>query len=226
VTEPTPIEPHYDTADVAKLCGVKQRQARQRTSKVVNLCHQQNGPAVLVAPRTRPIWFRRLTAMSIPSRCRPKFEFIPFVDVVSDGFKAHWDTRDVAKACGVSLRQANNLCRDEFGYSTKYRLYADGMNRVVQRHLANCRIRQKPTNILYKKGVIPVDLRWEVWERDNFTCQHCGARRYLCIDHIYPESRGGQTVLSNLQTLCKRCNAKKSCKIVESEVSDARNSAP
>lgn len=61
----------------------------------------------------------------------------------------------------------------------------------------------------FKKQIIPEKLRWEVWERDNFTCLNCGARQYLTIDHIIPEFKGGKTELSNLQTLCRNCNARK-----------------
>lgn len=60
-----------------------------------------------------------------------------------------------------------------------------------------------------KKKRIPPEIRWAVWERDNFICQHCGARQYLSIDHIVPESRGGTLALDNLQTLCKSCNSSK-----------------
>lgn len=59
------------------------------------------------------------------------------------------------------------------------------------------------------KVPIPDDLRWESWERDNFTCRHCGARRFLSVDHIVPESRGGTLDPSNLQTLCRSCNSRK-----------------
>jgi hypothetical protein len=61
------------------------------------------------------------------------------------------------------------------------------------------------------KPKIPDPLRWEVWERDNFTCKSCGARQDLTIDHIVPESKGGKTIKDNLQTLCRSCNSKKGC---------------
>ncbi len=59
------------------------------------------------------------------------------------------------------------------------------------------------------KESIPEGLRWEVFERDDFTCQHCGARRYLSVDHIWPESKGGRLELGNVQTLCRSCNSRK-----------------
>ena len=60
-----------------------------------------------------------------------------------------------------------------------------------------------------KKEPIPPDIRWAVWERDNFTCKHCGSRKNLTIDHIVPESKGGKMTMENAQTLCKSCNSRK-----------------
>lgn len=62
------------------------------------------------------------------------------------------------------------------------------------------------------KKEIPDSLRWAVWERDNFTCQKCGSRRNLSIDHVYPESKGGELTMENCQTLCKSCNSRKGAK--------------
>ena len=62
---------------------------------------------------------------------------------------------------------------------------------------------------LHKKEPIPDKIRWAVWERDNFTCQDCGARKNLTVDHITPESNGGKLTMENCQTLCKSCNSKK-----------------
>ncbi len=55
-------------------------------------------------------------------------------------------------------------------------------------------------------------LRYKVLKRDRFTCQACGkspatsADVELHVDHILPWSKGGETVIENLQTLCSRCN--------------------
>lgn len=55
-------------------------------------------------------------------------------------------------------------------------------------------------------------LRWEVFERDDFRCLHCGTRRLLTVDHIVPKVAGGSNDLSNLQTLCRSCNSRKGCR--------------
>jgi hypothetical protein len=55
-------------------------------------------------------------------------------------------------------------------------------------------------------------LRATVLIRDNCLCRMCGASPAkdpavtLHVDHIVPWSKGGETVLGNLQTLCARCN--------------------
>lgn len=59
-------------------------------------------------------------------------------------------------------------------------------------------------------------LRWRVLNRDRFTCCSCGKSPAstqgieLQVDHKMPWSKGGETVLENLQTLCSICNIGKS----------------
>lgn len=63
---------------------------------------------------------------------------------------------------------------------------------------------------------INLRLRFKVLLRDNFKCRICGASPAkdpgveLHVDHIVPWSKGGETVIDNLQTLCSKCNLGKS----------------
>ena len=66
-----------------------------------------------------------------------------------------------------------------------------------------------PTPATYRKVRIPEALRWQVFERDNFTCRKCPSRTWLRADHIVAESKGGEATLGNLQTLCRSCNSSK-----------------
>jgi hypothetical protein len=56
-------------------------------------------------------------------------------------------------------------------------------------------------------------MRFEVFKRDNFECQYCGAKPPkvpLEIDHIVPVSKNGKTTKDNLITACFDCNRGKS----------------
>ena len=51
--------------------------------------------------------------------------------------------------------------------------------------------------------------RSNVYLRDLFTCQYCGARNELTFDHLLPKSKGGKTDWGNVVTACSDCNVKK-----------------
>lgn len=58
---------------------------------------------------------------------------------------------------------------------------------------------------------------WTVLARDKWKCRSCGRTAkedgvLLEVDHIIPRSKGGNDDISNLQTLCKKCNIGKSNK--------------
>lgn len=62
-------------------------------------------------------------------------------------------------------------------------------------------------------------MRYDVLRRDGFRCVEGGRGREdgvkLHVDHIKPVSRGGKSVISNLQTLCEDCNCGKGNKYEE-----------
>lgn len=58
-------------------------------------------------------------------------------------------------------------------------------------------------------------IRFEVFKRDNFTCQYCGRKApdiVLNVDHIEPVAKGGTNDIYNLATSCFECNNGKSDK--------------
>lgn len=55
----------------------------------------------------------------------------------------------------------------------------------------------------------PAFTRFNVFLRDKWTCQYCGARyrtHELTFDHVIPKSRGGTTTWENICTACQDCN--------------------
>ena len=60
-----------------------------------------------------------------------------------------------------------------------------------------------------KPALYPAFTRFNVFLRDRFTCQYCGAKQELTFDHVVPRSRGGQTRWDNVTTACSPCNLAK-----------------
>jgi len=62
-----------------------------------------------------------------------------------------------------------------------------------------------------RNGLSPRE-RWQVFNRDNFTCQYCGKNTrndkniMLEVDHIKPVAEGGTNDIENLVTSCHQCN--------------------
>lgn len=57
--------------------------------------------------------------------------------------------------------------------------------------------------------------RENVFVRDNYTCQYCGAfgeEVELTFDHVNPRAKGGETSWMNIVTACGYCNRKKGSK--------------
>lgn len=83
----------------------------------------------------------------------------------------------------------------------------------------------RPQTEVTSSNKTPRDINWrlraKILIRDNCICQMCGASPakdadvVLHVDHIYPYSKGGETVEENLRTLCSQCNIGKSDMVVE-----------
>ena len=57
--------------------------------------------------------------------------------------------------------------------------------------------------------------RRTIFARDNYVCQYCGtSAKDLTIDHVVPKRHGGQATWDNLVCCCRKCNMKKSDKLV------------
>ncbi len=64
----------------------------------------------------------------------------------------------------------------------------------------------------------PPFTRFNLFLRDRFTCQYCGAAlpaHELTFDHLVPRSRGGRSCWTNIVTACTRCNFKKGHRLPE-----------
>ena len=60
-----------------------------------------------------------------------------------------------------------------------------------------------------KRMSISKRIRFEIFKRDEFTCQYCGAvppKTILHVDHINPVFAGGTNDIDNLITACIDCN--------------------
>lgn len=62
-----------------------------------------------------------------------------------------------------------------------------------------------------ERGKVSNKMRFAIYARDGYRCRKCKRKTNdLEVDHIYPIAKGGKTTFDNLQTLCHRCNARKS----------------
>jgi 5-methylcytosine-specific restriction endonuclease McrA len=51
--------------------------------------------------------------------------------------------------------------------------------------------------------------RRAVFARDGWTCQYCGSRSNLTVDHVIPRCKGGTSSWENIVASCAPCNRRK-----------------
>jgi 5-methylcytosine-specific restriction endonuclease McrA len=87
-----------------------------------------------------------------------------------------------------------------------------------------------PSVLALKKYIIlkksPAFTRFNVFLRDNFTCQYCHEKflaNDLTFDHIIPKCVGGKTTWENVVSACTSCNVKKGRKLLKYSVNKFYN---
>ena len=73
-----------------------------------------------------------------------------------------------------------------------------------------------PSVVVLKDYVAPQKTvaftRFNLFLRDEFACQYCGATGDLTFDHVIPRAKGGVTSWQNVVAACGRCNLRKGSK--------------
>lgn len=100
------------------------------------------------------------------------------------------------------------------GYARRYGSWTSALLAFEKWHTLSATPRSESTESSGRSyGRTPsLRLRFNVLQRDRFTCVACGASpvldpgTVLHVDHVVPFSKGGKTEAANLQTLCERCN--------------------
>lgn len=116
--------------------------------------------------------------------------------------------------CSIECHSWVHRPYHELGWS----LYHDALNMVRFKSPACWRTITEPLVVKKDRNRSPRavknSLRVRVLLKGGATCRLCGARpeqgAKLHVDHIIPWSKGGETVLENLQILCDKCNIGKS----------------
>ena len=204
--------------------------AKTLLDQKVELTKEQRNFAVLGAERTAAYLFRLdsiLSSKSVPSEeilfflWDFSFTFIHIVERNPNcSFRlacwkalrfAFWSKKKDLQDPNRNKYRKNTSLRDALVYQKALH----GESKLAYDKLIEELVRERLESFSKSQGrkKVPNKLRKEVFERDEYRCQHCGDWHDLCIDHIYPESKGGPTKLDNLQTLCQKCNTIKGARI-------------
>ena len=111
------------------------------------------------------------------------------------------------------VRHAYTVTNTDTEFATSYAFLSDRFERLKEIDF-ECVLSKY--NAKKQRNLMTPELRRQIQQRDDYTCQVCGKRMPdgvgLHIDHIVPISKGGKTVPSNLQVLCSVCNGSKAGK--------------
>lgn len=112
--------------------------------------------------------------------------------------------------CGLILDSLSLLRREKDIDSETYHEIREYYYAYYKNYKKIVELNYNEPRRIAQKFISKKKVRSFIFNRDNNSCLCCGSKNKLEIDHIIPVSRGGENKLSNLQTLCKKCNVIKS----------------
>lgn len=124
------------------------------------------------------------------------------------------EERAMHDAMDAGLRLAVSAAVARFG-AAHHSYAADFLPVVLSELLHDALAPAPPRSRPKPKKKVSHAVRKEVMERDAYRCQRCGGHRDLHLDHVIPESRGGDSTPANLRVLCASCNAEKGARTDE-----------
>ena len=146
-----------------------------------------------------------------------KFKFTTFIKYENRVFtnkilrKPQMEVTIYCKATYTSPAGRNHYYKDKSYTFSELKRYFDYTIKLKEQR------KTRQYQIKVERAKMTDSLRYDILKRDNFRCQICGSSAQdgvkLHVDHIVPVAKGGQTIPSNLRTLCDRCNMGKSDKI-------------
>ncbi len=128
-------------------------------------------------------------------------------------FEKHQYQYDMPRISAIGGRFSHNA-EDEAGY------YCGHFSECPEFSFYHYHYDRRNQNRKQTKNRVGISkkLRFEIYQRDNFTCQYCGRTKddkiKLELDHKIPVSQGGKTDFNNLITSCYDCNRGKSNKAI------------
>ena len=157
-------------------------------------------------------WNKALSLVNISVRNRfyDDDEFIKNIEEVWVKIGKQPTRRDMDNK-ELSKISSNAYLRKYGNWSNALKTFVDCVNDV-----SSALVDEKVVKTHKTSRDVNLRLRFIVMKRDGFKCCLCGASPAndssveLHVDHIVPWSKGGETTIENLQTLCSKCNLGKS----------------